>query len=901
MGQYTAKTLEAINGLNLAEIVEASGVSLKKTGKSWMGLCPFHNDKNPSLSVMQEGNKWFWKCFGCGQKGNVIKYVMAKEQRGFIETVEYLAQRYGGVVRADAGGERVFAGASGAGCSAGVAGTAVCSRPSVENVVGAGLRPCPSYELRKLLDDVLKYYEAGFAKSQKAQGYLKERGITNHEIFEQFRIGYADGSLPKQRECVEQLRALGILGERDGEIFYDCVIFPIEDIDRNVTGIYGRRIGERQHRYLKGNHKGVFNARVFKAYQKIYLTEGIIDALSLYQVGIRETVALFGTNGLTQDHIRYMRDNLTKEIVLCFDNDEAGRLAQGKIAERLGRELGIRCYALHIPDGLKDVNDWLTRGMSREAVEAGVSEILIEGAVSPQADPAQAPEARPCKAITDVLEFSFNHSTPARKYVLSGIEWHQVRSLRSRVKVMVEKTGSHVDTIDMYTSIGRNRFAHGARQCLELPSEVVHGDFREMVEELERMQNDYLKDKKRPLINGVVPVTVQEQKAALELLKDARFLERVVEDFHECGYVGEDMNLLMGYIAASSRKLPSPLSMLVIARSAAGKTSLQDAVLSFIPEDEVIQYTKLTGQSLFYQDEDALYKKVLAIEEEAGANEAGYALRSVAMTGKSLRTGSTIKDPVSGKLKNQNTRVRLQTAVFITTTKQGLEYETANRFIIASVDESEAQTKRILEYQRKLYGALGHSLRERRKAVMRLHQNVQRLLGDVDVVNPYQEGLTFTTKTLRARREQIKYLGMINTIAYLRQHQKEKKTRNDGTVYVEADKADIALANSLARVYLARNMDFMSPPARNLYGEIRGMVQKQTKERGVMQNQCALSRRDIMEYTGWSEWQVREHTRELAELEYLVPVMGRQGKRYCYVLADDAHKSVPLIELGLAE
>lgn len=115
-------------------------------------------------------------------------------------------------------------------------------------------------------------------------------------------------------------------------------------------------------------------------------------------------------------------------------------------------------------------------------------------------------------------------------------------------------------------------------------------------------------------------ISEEDRAAALEMLRDPRLLDRIVEDFARCGMVGEETNKLVGYIGVVSRHLKEPLAVIVQSSSAAGKSSLMDAVLAFVPEEQRVQYSAMTGQSLFYMGETDLKHKVLAIVEEAERN-----------------------------------------------------------------------------------------------------------------------------------------------------------------------------------------------------------------------------------------------------------------------------------------
>ena len=133
----------------------------------------------------------------------------------------------------------------------------------------------------------------------------------------------------------------------------------------------------------------------------------------------------------------------------------------------------------------------------------------------------------------------------------------------------------------------------------------------------------------RPCSRAKKPIEISEEErsAALELLRDPHLLERIVADFERCGVVGEETNKLVGYVAAVSRHLEAPLAVIVQSSSAAGKSSLMEAVLAFLPEEQRVQYSAMTGQSLFYMGETDLKNKVLAIVEEEGAQRAAYALK----------------------------------------------------------------------------------------------------------------------------------------------------------------------------------------------------------------------------------------------------------------------------------
>ena len=162
----------------------------------------------------------------------------------------------------------------------------------------------------------------------------------------------------------------------------------------------------------------------------------------------------------------------------------------------------------------------------------------------------------------------------------------------------------------------------------------------------------------------------EERAAAMKLLRDPRLLDRILEDFAQCGVVGEETNKKVAYLGAVSRLLEKPLAIVVQSSSSAGKSSLMDAVLDFMPEEQRESYSAMTGQSLFYMGEKNLKHKILAIAEQQGAERASYPLKLLQSEGR-LKIASTGKDPVSGKHVTHDYTVEGPVMIFLTTTAHG--------------------------------------------------------------------------------------------------------------------------------------------------------------------------------------------------------------------------------------
>jgi hypothetical protein len=441
----------------------------------------------------------------------------------------------------------------------------------------------------------------------------------------------------------------------------------------------------------------------------------------------------------------------------------------------------------------------------------------------------------------------------------------------------------HVDTFDLYQSRPRAAFIKQAAMEVGVTETVIKADLGKVLLKLEALQDVALKAAMTP----PAPPTLSDAETAeaLALLQDPKLLERIVADFAACGLVGEETNGLVGYLAVVSRKLEQPLAVIIQSASAAGKSSLMDAVLRFVPETEKVQYSAMTGQSLFYMGETDLKHKVLAIAEEAGAAQATYALKLLQSEGE-VTIASTGKDETTGELVTREYRVEGPVMLLMTTAAIDIGEELLNRCLVLTVNEERAQTQAIHQLQRKKRTLDGLIAKTASQSLVAVHQDAQRLLKPLAVVNPYAEQLTFLNDRTRTRRDHEKYLILIDTIALLHQYQRPIK-RHEGIEYVEVTVDDIAVANELAHEVLGRTLDELPPQTRRLLQLIDKLVIEQCTRLAMPRSDYRFSRRDVREATNWSDFQIRTHLRRLVEMEYVLVHRGGRGQSFVYELLYD--------------
>jgi hypothetical protein len=475
-----------------------------------------------------------------------------------------------------------------------------------------------------------------------------------------------------------------------------------------------------------------------------------------------------------------------------------------------------------------------------------------------------------------------------RRYRIRGLD-KNLSANQLKVNLLVNREAAlHVDTFDLYAAKARAGFIKQAAIELGLKEAVIKADLGKVLLKCEALQEEQIRQTLAPK-EAEVTLADSEREQALALLKSPDLMQRILDDFHTAGVVGEETNKLVGYLAAVSRKLDKPLAIIIQSTSAAGKSSLMDAVLNLMPEEERVQYSAMTGQSLFYMGETNLKNKILAIAEEEGAENASYALKLLQSEGE-LTIASTGKDETTGAMVTKEYRVEGPVMLFLTTTAIDIDEELMNRCLVLTVNESREQTQAIHAMQRQQQTLEGLLQNEDRKQLIQLHRNAQRLLKPLLVANPFAEQLTFIDDKTRTRRDHMKYLTLIRSIALLHQYQREIKavTHNGQALeYIEVTVSDIEIANKLAHEVLGRTLEELPPQTGKLLKQIKAMVETACREQAIEQADYRFSRRNVREACGWGNTQLKVHLRRLEELEYLLIHRGGRGQSIVYELLYD--------------
>lgn len=720
-----------------------------------------------------------------------------------------------------------------------------------------------------LLNRITDLYHESFLTNTKPQEYLSNLGITKPEIYQAFKVGYADGkifdTLPQDGEIIDQLKQIGIM-TRDGKEYYaGCITFPLYDSNGNVIGMYGRKQvekGKPKHLWLQGK-RGVFNRQAGANSDDIILVESILDVLLLYQNGYPNAIPLNGVE-LTEDHLELFQTYRPKKIYLCFNNDNTTRIMDK-----------LQSFSLNVSIiktlGNMSLYNFFKSGKTFDEF----TQLIIQSKSSIEA--ANQPSGY---SVTET-DIGLFITCQERQYRIKGIPIHSLERLKVNIRATKEDK-CYIDTIDLYQNKSRRYFTSQVAKLFELAAETLDSDLIYIINQLEAYQAKYSESSN---IKQAYQMTKQEEDEAITALKAPNLLEQILADMNILGHVGEETNKILAYLIAISRKLPRPLSGIIISGSGAGKSGLVETVQELIPPEDVEFFSRITPQALYYMDRDALKHKLLIIEERAGGESADYSIRTLQSRQK-LSQAVPIRDPNSGKIRTMTFEVEGPIAFLETTTSAEINHENATRCFEIYLDESIDQTKRIHQAQREAKTQDGLIKKAAIETIKIHHHNLQRALKPMIIEIPFAPLLDFPADSLRTRRDHERFLSLIEVITFLFQYQREQKeiVTSDGqkVTCVISTIDDYTMAYELAKEVLGLTLDDLKKHSRDLLELIKALVTAKTSETG----EITFTRREIREFTGWPDHQIKAHIKYLEEMEYLIIRKVKERGQYEYQLND---------------
>jgi DNA primase len=807
----------------ILDIADRLQITVDKQGKA---LCPFHDDKTPSLQFSKEKN--IATCFSSKCNAGSMDIIGLTEKKLMLNTHEAIMQlkEWAGPVPVN-------------GKSNGVKASLNGKSPAVND--------SPPYP------KLFQVFKSNLPKSTKAKAYLKERALTA-DLPE---VGYNQNTWPQMKECI---------------------IFPLKEKNGEITGLYGRSIITDGHFYNKGR-KGLYPGYPAPTTTSLILTESIIDAATLASVALAKegqkeytVLACYGTNGFTAEHREAIQNLPELETsTIFFDGDEAGKEGARKTAELLHRiRPGVKVFYIDTPEG-EDINS-LAQSHSPE-----VFAHLLE-----QKQPflfSSEKESLPTGLNTDNPQYLVYQSDELLISVLGGIRTDVADRLRVTLKIELAHTANPLHSLrhslDLYYDDQVEKLIRKAAERLEIGTKSLQIAIAGLTEALESHRQEQ-SEKKKPNIPEARIISPEREKRAINFMKRKDYLRELNELIGKAGVVGEEGNRLVLWTTYATRKRADPLHVICLGASGTGKTYLQEKVSDLVPEEDKISGTAISENALYYAQSLNLAHKLFIIEDLEGAGNILYALREL-QTKRMISKMVTQKDS-KGNLRTEIVTVRGPICLTATTTKERLYEDNANRCLLIYLDGSKAQQEAIMDDQRKR--SAGKINKREQQEIKEFLRDMQALYKPIAVRNPYAEQLRIPATVFKPLRTNSHYLAFIEGITFCHQHQRSVSTDGQtGEKYISTTIEDIELANELMKDVLLAKSDELTKACRDFFESLKKHLSRE--------NQPSFYRSDVRSWMRINPNNLKYYLAQLQQYGHLKVIGGNKYKQgYEYEVSD---------------
>ena len=381
-------------------------------------------------------------------------------------------------------------------------------------------------------------------------------------------------------------------------------------------------------------------------------------------------------------------------------------------------------------------------------------------------------------------------------------------------------------------------------------------------------------------------LSLQGEQECRKFLSEPDLIDRIDQLIEKSGVVGEESTRKLIFVIASTYKMKTPLHSLVQGTSGSGKSHLINSIGGCFPPEDVMSMTRVTSKSFYHYTKEELVDKLLLIQDFDGLDEeAQYAFRELQSAG-NISSSTTYKDKY-GNLISAVKTVRSHFASLLATTKAEVYYDNMSRSVIIGVNESDEQTRKIIEYQnRKLAGQIDET--EEKKAREFL-QNCMRCIKPHEVVNPYADKILLPAEAKMLRRLNSHYQAFVRQITILHQYQRKK----DGQGRLIAQAEDLLMACDILFDAIMLKVDDLDTSLRQFFDRMKDFIRKEAKEKGAKAQDLQFTQRDVRLFLNASKTQCFRYMEDLELLEYVQKVGGyaNRGFKYKIVFWDDIEKT----------
>ena len=645
--------------------------------------------------------------------------------------------------------------------------------------------------------EIVHIYIDKLVKSCKVNEYVRSYFLKKRipiEFAEKFEVGYHRDPIPY--DDVPVAKRIGLINEEGRDRFRNRIIFPVKNNGKYVY-LTGRSVGMSSDiKFLDVSlPKRIFNADVIQNNQEIYLCEGIPDTISAISRGIENAVGILGAGVFKEEYISAL---VGKDVIICYDNDESGRINTSRVKRILeGKARSIK--GINIPDEY-DLADYFAEGnKSLNIIEISNIDSKENDLVFSRSEP-------------NLLVFSYGHYQIFVKDVLP-----RRGCLRANVSIMNSSkliSSSYVDLMSIRT---RSSFARDITQTTKDITLIESKTL--LLNLLQAIQQNLAEIKDEPIRGKSYIMSDEEKEDAEKFLKSDKILFIIKDALERQECVGEENNKILLYLIYTSRLMRRPISCIIKGPSSSGKTYLMSKVLSLIPPEGYITIQQATAKSFYYMGENDLSHKMIVIGEMHGAEDSQYSIREAQEgIGDGKLTIATVeKDSETNQMKTVFREV-LGPCGFVSSTTDveiNPENETRNFSVYVRIDE-----KKVIETINPIANRYtGNSRLLTKEELLKLH-NAQRLLQiKLNVKIPYIRYVLnkFPTSPIRVMRDRVRFCVLIETIAILHQRQRKIEEDSDGNKWVIANLCDYNIALTLMDDILVETIFELPKKSKEIY------------------------------------------------------------------------------------
>ena len=853
--------------LSIGEVLDHYGI---KVNKNKMLCCPFHDDKNPSMQVYEETNTVHCFSGNCSQTGKAIDqidFILHKEKCSKHEAITKAKKLIGETIPPK-------------------------GRTSIQTVnqkhLSAGAL-AKADESKSDLNQVFTELKEGLSRSKSAQSYLQERNLTTNEV--------------------------GFNTKNTFNKMVQCIIFPLKNKEDQIVSFYGRHISRDAHYYLT-NRTGLYPNYPNPETKQLVLTESVIDALTVKQylpaeAGTEyaslpsgtEVLALYGTNGLTPEHIEAIQScKELEEITFFLDGDEAGNTAVEKYTRKLSKlltesNLSARWRISKVETPLGEDPNSLTQSHEPEILNHLIeNRIVVFSSVEEKESKPVEPVQFSLKEVTrqqhvnttkgkldtSNTEYLVFTKPPLVVSVLGGIGLHPIDKMRVTLKI--ERTPDSDRgysplhqirySLDLYYDDQVEKLTRKAAERLELGSREVQITISELIQSLEDHRASLIEQQKpkRPT-ERLIPL--EREKTAIGFMQRKNYLKQLYELIKKSGVVGERNNSLVLWITYATRKRADPLHVICLGASGTGKTYLQEKISDLVPEEDKVSGTAISENALYYAQDLNLKNKLFIIEDLDGASNILYALRELQT--KHIITKLVTQKDSKGNMKTEIVTVHGPICLTATTTKERLYEDNANRCLLIYLDGSKAQQEAIMNDQRKR--SAGKINKKEQEEIKELLRDMQALYKPITIRNPFAEQLKIPETVFKPLRTNSHYLAFIEGITFCNQFQRTTyKDEETGEHFINTEIEDIELANELMKEVLLSKSDELTKACRDFYESVKSHLSKLQKS--------SFYKSEVRDWMRINPSNLKYYLKQLTLYGYLTVISQQKRQGFEYEVSD---------------